>query len=261
MLHLLKIEWLKLKNYRTFWILFILFLISLFGINYITFLVQSNRPQDPMSTALIGAPFQFPEVWHTVTYMSGFLLFIPGVLMIITISNEFAFKTHRQNVIDGQSRTQFIITKMMLATIFAVISTIVVFITALLFGLFEKDSVFSTTGITYILYFFIQAVSYMMVSLLFGLFFRRSGIAIGVYFLYIFLLENLIAGLLDKYANHIGAYLPLKSTNSLIPFPFFRNITSQFYYEPNFTILLVLSAVYLTAYIIVGKRKFETVDL
>lgn len=261
MLHLLKIEWLKLKNYRTFWILSILFLISLFGINYITYLVQSNRPKDPMSTAIIGSPFQFPEVWHTVTYMSSFLLFIPGVLMIIAISNEFSFKTHRQNVIDGQSRTQFIVTKMLLAGILALVSTLVVFITAVLFGVFETGSVFSFTGINYVLYFFIQAVSYTMVSLLFGLFFRRSGIAIGVYFLYILVLENLLAGLLNKYVNHVGTYLPLETTDSLIPFPFFRNITSQFYYEPNFTVLLVLSAVYLTAYILVGKRKYETADL
>lgn len=261
MLHLLKIEWLKLKNYRTFWILSVLFLISLFGINYITYLVQSNRPHDPMATALIGSPFEFPEVWHTVTYMSSFLLFIPGVLMIIAISNEFSFKTHRQNVIDGLSRTQFIVTKMMIATILAIASTVVVFITALLFGLGEKASSFSLTGADYILYFFIQALSYTMVSLLFGLFFRRSGIAIGVYFLYILVLENLIAGLLNKYANHIGSYLPLESTDSLIPFPFFRNITSQFYYEPNFTVLLVLSIVYMIAYVIVGKRKFETADL
>ena len=41
MLHLLKIEWLKLKNYRTFWILSILFLISLFGINYIPYQIHS----------------------------------------------------------------------------------------------------------------------------------------------------------------------------------------------------------------------------
>jgi ABC-type transport system involved in multi-copper enzyme maturation permease subunit len=181
--------------------------------------------------------------------------------MIIAISNEFSFKTHRQNVIDGLSRTQFIVTKMMIATILAIISTIVVFITALLFGLGEKASEFSTTGMNYVFYFFIQALSYTMVSLLFGLFFRRSGIAIGVYFLYILVLENLIAGLLNKYANHVGTYLPLETTDGLIPFPFFRNITSQFYYEPNFTVLMVLSVVYLIAYVIVGKRKFETADL
>ena len=34
MMHLLKIEWLKIKKYRTFWILAILFLVTLVLWNY-----------------------------------------------------------------------------------------------------------------------------------------------------------------------------------------------------------------------------------
>ena len=66
MLHLLKIEWLKLKNYRTFWILSALYVISNYGVNYIAYLIQldisKNVGKNPMAKSLIGAPpFAFPR--------------------------------------------------------------------------------------------------------------------------------------------------------------------------------------------------------
>ncbi|MBN9299036.1 MAG: ABC transporter permease [Filimonas sp.] len=264
MIKLLKIEWLKVKNYRTFWILSALFLISIYGINYITYEVQStSRPKaNPMADAIIGTPpFQFPDVWHTVSYMSSFLLFIPGLLMIISMTNEYSFKTHRQNVIDGLSRTQFIMVKMVNVAIIAFISTLAVFLTALGFGLAEGASYFSFEKIEYIGYFFIQALSYTGVALLFSVLFKRSGIAIGVFFLYVVVLENLLAGLLNRYVYGIGHYLPLESTDNLIPFPFFRNVVKQFVTPPPTLYLLIAAVIYLAAYFFVCRRKFETDDL
>jgi hypothetical protein len=69
MMHLLKIEWLKLKNYRTFWILSALYLISIFGINYIVYRIQENiynaRQAKGMAEMMIGSrPYSFPTVWQ-----------------------------------------------------------------------------------------------------------------------------------------------------------------------------------------------------
>ncbi|HEV7622460.1 MAG TPA: ABC transporter permease, partial [Flavisolibacter sp.] len=215
MFHLLHIEWLKLKYYRTFWILSILFIISIFGINYITHEILSNDMlKNPSMTFIIGGPpFQFPQVWQTIPYVSGFLLFIPGLLMVISITNEYSFKTHRQNIIDGMSRTEFILVKMLLAVILALISSILVLITTVLFGIAEGGASVSFNGINFIGYFFIQALNYSFVAILFSLLFKRSGISIGVFFLYVVVLENMISGLLNRYTNHIGYYLPLKSAN------------------------------------------------
>ncbi len=173
MLHLLKIEWLKVKNYRTFWILSALFIISIFGINYIVFQVQQEARQSEFGK-MIGGPFDYPEVWHSGAYVSSFLLFIPGLLMIISITNEFSYKTHRQNIIDGLSRQQFIGVKMMLAVIIAFVSAAVVFLMALLFGKMSGGKELSFDKIEYIGLFFIQTLSYSMVALLFSLLFAVS---------------------------------------------------------------------------------------
>ena len=263
MFHLLHIEWLKLKYYRTFWILSILFIISIFGINYITHEILSNDMlKNPSMTFIIGGPpFQFPQVWQTIPYVSGFLLFIPGLLMVISITNEYSFKTHRQNIIDGLSRTEFILVKMLLAVILALISSILVLITTVLFGIAEGGASVSFSGINFIGYFFIQALNYSFVAILFSLLFKRSGISIGVFFLYVVVLENMISGLLNRYTNHIGYYLPLKSANSLIPFPFFRTLTKQFIYIPEVIYLILTVVIYMLFYFFFCKRKFETSDL
>jgi len=122
----------KVKNYRTFWILSILYLVSLFAATYIFHTLWETRPrQQGMGNAIMGTPLDFPDIWHTVSWMSSWLMFIPGLLMIISVTNEYSFKTHRQNIIDGWSRTEFILVKIVLAFIISIISTLVVFLIAL----------------------------------------------------------------------------------------------------------------------------------
>src|SRR5436853_6792779 len=137
MLHLLKIEWLKIKGYKTFWILAVLFLVSIVGLNYFVFYIKQGITQGNNSAvnAVLGAPFDFPNVWHTVSYFSSFLLFIPGLMIITLVTNEYSYKTTRQNIIDGWSRLQFIQVKIALVVMLALVSAIFVFLTALLFGI------------------------------------------------------------------------------------------------------------------------------
>ncbi len=99
MLQLLKIEWLKVKNYRTFWILSTLYLLSIWGINYIVYVIQwkiyhDKNAGDAAKLFLGGPPYAFPKVWAMTSYVSSFLLFIAGLLIIIIVTNEFSFKTH-----------------------------------------------------------------------------------------------------------------------------------------------------------------------
>ncbi|MGB8190849.1 MAG: hypothetical protein WCF67_02965, partial [Chitinophagaceae bacterium] len=130
MLQLLKVEWLKLKNYRTFWILAVLYILSIYGINYIIYMIQHEilreMKQEGVIKSIIGAPYSFPDVWQQASYVSGFLLFLMGLGIIIPTTNEFSYKTHRQNIVDGWSRKQFITVKLAMVGIIALVTTIIV---------------------------------------------------------------------------------------------------------------------------------------
>lgn len=266
MLHLLKIEWLKVKNYKAFWILSILFLVSIWGINYIVYLIQQRifeeRKAKEVATLLIGVPpYSFPRVWQMTTYVSSYLLFIPGLIMIILLSNEYSYKTHRQNIIDGLTRKQFITTKLIVGVVLAIIATITVIITAFGFGIFGEESI-SFDGMTYIFYFFLQALSFCWIAIIFSLLFKRSGIAIGVFFLYGLVLENVLVLVLNHYLDYSGRFLPIESSDAIIPAPLFENLQKQLAIkEVNVPLQLAFVVAYLAAYFFLSKRKFETDDL
>lgn len=265
MMHLLKIEWLKIKGYKTFWVLATLFLVSILGVNYFVFNIKQGISEgSAQANAIIGSPFDFPNVWHTITYFSSFLLFIPGLMIITSITNEYTYKTHRQNIIDGWSRQQFIHVKIALIVIIAIISTLFVFLTSILYG-FIAGSTFSFDKIEFIGYFFIQALSYCMLALLLSVLIKRSGLSIGLFFLYAFIIENFLGAIINntggnKGINGPGDYLPLNATDNLIPFPFFRNIV-QLGTQPSIYLLLGLCAVYLSLYYFFSVRQFKTQDL
>jgi magnesium-transporting ATPase (P-type) len=262
----LLIEWMKLKNYRAFWVLIILYLLSIVGINYITFRVQENIVADQqaknMAQLLIGQlPYSFPVVWQMVAFTSSFLLFIPGLLMIMSVTNEYSYKTHRQNIIDGWTRRDFISSKMLLAVVLSVVSTIMVILTAALFGSLEGSQEFSLAHFDYIGYFFIQALSYIMAALLIAVLVKRGALAIGIYFLYTMVIENVIKSVLNHYFNNIGRYMPLQSTDELIPAPVLYKLKLPFFTPPNYSSLLIAVTIYLVAYFIITAVKFEKDNL
>lgn len=264
---LLSIEWMKLKNYRAFWILLCMYVATIFGANYIIYRIQqviyAERQAKGIATMVLGnPPYSFPTVWQAASHVSSFLLFIPGLIMIISATNEYSYKTHRQNIIDGWTRQKFIASKIMLAALFAVLSTILVALTAAMFGLMQGDSSFSFEGFSYIGYFFLQAMSYIMVALLMAILFKRGGLAIGVFFAYALVLEQIIVLLMNRYLNYSGRYMPLETTDMLVPFPHIQRVMNKLVSNtPDYTSIFIVALIYLAAYLFIVVRKFKTDDL
>ena len=257
----------KLKNYRAFWILFCIYLATIFGANYIIYRIQlviyTERQAKGIATMVLGnPPYSFPTVWQAVAHVSSWLLFIPGLIMILTVTNEYSFKTHRQNIIDGWTRKQFITSKILLVVVFALLSTIVVSLTAVIFGFMSGEASFSFEGFSYIGYYFVQAMSYIMVALLMGVLFKRGALAIGIFFAYAMVLEQIIVLLLNKYANYMGRYLPLESTDMMIPFPHLQRVLNKLMATtPNYNLIFIVSLGYLAAYLFFTIKKFQTDDM
>jgi ABC-type transport system involved in multi-copper enzyme maturation permease subunit len=218
------------------------------------------------------SPYDFDKTWQTTSYAAGWLLLLPALLLIILVTNEFTFRTHRQNIIDGWSRKQFIEVKIVMGLIAAVLSTLLVFITALAFGFFS-GSEFSTNGISHVGYFFIKALSYNMVAILFSVLIRRTGFAIGVFFIYMGL-ENFISQLLDVWSlrlrtnngidlGSMGDYLPMNAADGLLTFPdnplkgMAKNVMPTDYYW----VVLTLTLAYLVLYYWWSINRMVKTDL
>jgi hypothetical protein len=251
----------KIKNYRAFWVFSIFYLVSIFLINYIGWSTHQRTTQEvPGSGAIMGHVYSFPKVWQTVGWMSSWLLYFPGMIIIMLMTNEFNFKTHRQNIIDGLSRNQFIGVKIVLAVFLAILITLANVLTAFYFG-FNSTGSFSTAGMEYIGYIFLQSIAYIFFALMLAVLFRRSGLAIIVFLLYGIIFEWLITALItfNFHWAPAGYFLPLQASDVLIPIPFGKKL---FYPDtPAVSVLVATIAAYLFAYIYFARRKFLQDDL
>ncbi|MBC7536878.1 MAG: hypothetical protein H7258_14395 [Ferruginibacter sp.] len=230
MFKLLKIEWLKIKNYKTFIIISSFFALGVVTSNYIVFSTFKNIVNKANTGGLVSKfnPYDFSYTWQTTSYTTGFLLMLPALLLIILVTNEFTFRTNRQNILDGWSREQFVNVKLMLAVIAAIVSTLLVLITAVSFGLASGTS-FSLNGFSHVGFFFLKALSYDLIAVLISVWIRRTGFAIGIYFIYLGA-ENIISQLLDVWSiklrsggiadlGSMGDYLPMNASDGLLTFP------------------------------------------
>lgn len=261
-MRLLQTEWLKIRHYRAFWVFTILYFASIAGINYIGFYINEvARANVPVTEILVGSPYSFPRVWGTVGFMSSWLLYFPGFLFIMLLTNEFTFKTHRQNIIDGWERKDFINVKFIFAFIFSVLATLFNLLIAFLFGWFAKSSDFSWSEFHLVGYIFIQTLSYISFAMLLAIVFRKSGVALAVYFLYGLIFESLISGFLNGklHLSPVGYFLPLQVTDTLLPLPFGKSL---FYADlPQEWVLVLVSLIYLGLYYFLALYKFNRDDL
>lgn len=226
MTRLFRIELIKISSNAAFWVLTclhigIILLIILSG-QFFLKTVSVNGESianliDPKAIPL----YQFPDIWHNVTYVAAYLKFILAIFIIISITNEISYDTLRQNVMNGLSRVDFMISKYYLIVVLALGSTFFVFLTALILGLINTPNVEAGDLIKYsgfIPAYLILLIAYLIFAVFIGLLIKRTGLAMGLMFLYTLIIEPVIA--LRIKTDWIKGLFPIKAINNLIHMPF-----------------------------------------
>ncbi|MDN3672299.1 ABC transporter permease [Flavobacterium branchiarum] len=175
--------------------------------------------------------FNFPFIWHFNTYIAAWLKFFLAIVIVSMMANEYSYGTLKQNLIDGLSKKEFVLSKFYTVILFALCSTVFVFIMSLLLGLSfssytEIDIIFS--GMEYLFAFFIKLIGFFSFCLFLGILVKRSAFALG--FLLVWsILEGIIKTVLvfvifpeSKIADYFIRLLPLEAMSNLIIEPFSR---------------------------------------
>lgn len=262
MRELLKIEWLKIKRYRTFWILIIFFAVLLPLFNYQILKGMINIGGNS-GLNILNQSYNFPNVWGNMGFWGSIFVLFLSILIIILTTNEYSFRTNRQNVIDGWTRLEFYHAKVCLAIIISLVATIYVFVMGVIFGFANSgsfDNMFS--GLEKILYFFILSLNYTGFALLISVYIKRSGLAIGLFLLYCLIIENILKGVLNwKFDSKLGNYLPLQASDELLPFPMMQMAQSMFgATAPAYMPLLITSVFWCAVYYFIGRRILLKTD-
>jgi ABC-2 type transport system permease protein len=191
--------------------------------------------------------------------MTGWLLYFPGFIMIFLVTNEFTFKTHRQNIIDGWSRKQFVMVKLAMAGILAIVCTILMTLASLAFGI-ASGSDFSFSNLQYIGYFFVLSYIYMLFAFILALFLRRAALSVGIFFIYALIFDNLLSGFINSQTKSpLGTYIsPLQVADDLFPIPFIDKMLPN---RPEIMLCLLISIIWIALYHFISLHKFENEDL
>ncbi|MFD1602682.1 ABC transporter permease [Flavobacterium artemisiae] len=172
--------------------------------------------------------FNFPFIWHFNTYVAAWLKFFLAIVIVSMMANEYSYGTLKQNLIDGLSKKEFILSKFLTVTLFALCSTVFVFIMSLILGLIfssytELDVI--VMDLDYLLAFFIKLAGFFSFCLFLGILVKRSAFALG--FLLVWsIIEAIIRGTLafqifpnSETDEKITQFLPLESMSNLIVNP------------------------------------------
>ncbi|HBD27363.1 ABC transporter permease subunit [Flavobacterium sp.] len=179
--------------------------------------------------------FNFPYIWHFNTYIASLFKIFLAIVIVSMMANEYTYGTLKQNLIDGLSKKEFILSKFLVVGTFAVASTLFVFVMSLILGYSfssynEMGIVFS--DLEYLLAFFVKLTAFFSFCLFLGILVKRSAFALGFLFIW-FIGENIFYWLVkfvilggdDKHKNFgdtMIRYFPMESMSNLIKEPFTR---------------------------------------
>ena len=229
MFRLLNIEFHKLKYNRASKVLSIIYFALLASIALIAAIKFDIGPIK-FHLAEQGI-FNFPYIWHFNTYVAAIFKFFLLLVIVSMMANEYSNKTLKQNLIDGLSKKEFILSKFYTVIAFALISTLFVFVVSLILGLAYSDFnelsiIFSE--LEYFVAFFVKLVAFFSFGLFLGILVNRSAFAVGAMFVWL-IAESIFKGYLyynlqdssntgDEVAS-IMRFLPLEAMANLIKEP------------------------------------------
>lgn len=245
MKRLIQIEWLKNYSY---------FPVILFSSIYFLLVIGFTLLCSVKSIPILGIPvnirdqgfLNFPQIWNFLTYITALLKIFLGLIIIFTISNEFTSKMFKQNVIDGLSKKEFILSKILTIGMLSLISTLVVFFMGLILGFSFSES--SDVSLIFKEFYFILGYFLKLFTFLSFLFFitvllKRVVFVFLSFFLWwiieiILLVVEYSSKVIEKFDNQgnritevpflLSDYLPLNVMSNLIDEPFQRiRIVSQ----------------------------------
>jgi ABC-2 type transport system permease protein len=220
---LLKLEWLKFKNLRVFRALAIAYTLLLMA----GLLVFKAMPELPGETFLQDL-FAFPVIWKWLGYGGNWLsFFCLGFMGILSVTTEFTNRTARQNLITGLRRDDFLKSKVLFLLAVAMAATVVYVLVGFAYGLLHSKLlsaalIFGSAGPWVIGRYFLMCLGYLTLGLSAGFLFRKSGLTIFAYIIYVSFGELFIRWVIHLKVLGGGrsmVYYPANALGYIMPVP------------------------------------------
>ena len=258
MFRLIQIELIKSLRFKAIWWLSLLYFAvvatMLFGvqtfINEILTDAGNNLPIQIPGVSL----YSFPLVWHNLAYLASFLKIFLAIISIILITNEFSYKTIKQQILNGLSRAESFWAKVLLNIMIALFATFIIGLMVVILGFRNTEEIslaLFTEKISFLAAYFFEVFAYLSFAFMIAILVHRSGFAIGILMLYAFIIEPIIS---YKLPAGYGDYLPIDSIGNIIQLPnsqLMRIFGIEFQQYVSITDLLISGAWVLVFHLII----------
>lgn len=229
MLHLLSIDLKKLTSYRTFWIVCGLYFITLAfttasGMEFLKWMARTFEDFGSKLNINRIPLYHFPDVWLNLIYFAGFFKIVLAIMTVISITNEFQYRTLRQNIIDGLSRWEFLATKILTNVLLSFLSVAMILVISFTTGLIYTPTInwsYVFADMEFLIAYFIEIFAFLSFALMLGILIQRSGLTI-ILLLLARMLEIIVRENIDEYVPSLVPFLPLESISNLVPVPLTR---------------------------------------
>lgn len=278
MKRLLSIELQKLWQNKASRVLIISYFVILCFISLIAS-IEFNIGGVPFRIAEQGI-FNFPFIWHFNTYVAGLLKIFLAVVIVSMMANEYSYGTLKQNLIDGLSKKEFILSKFLVVILFAIGSTFFIFLLSIILGYaFSSYTELSIvlTDMDYLLAYFVKLLGFFSFCLFLGILIKRSAFALGFLILWN-IIEWILYGVMKwglfrgtEIAENVSRFFPLESMSLLIFNParrmsIIRNaeqqagIVNENIYDVNYVQILIV-LIWTTLFVYFSYRLLKKRDL
>ncbi len=223
MKRLIKIDFRKYFHNRTFWVLSALYVVLVVFVFMVTESFLNHVMTNVGKNSPIAIPgfslYSFPYVWHNMAFLAGFFKIFLALLVIIFITNEYSYKTIRQNVMSGMSRVEFLFSKVIFVFFITLAVTLVLFLSALFLGFSHTENITSSlifSKIFFVPAYFLEVFTFLLMAMMFAFVLQKQGLAIGIFALYYYVAEPIIAFRLPA---GVARFMPIKMITHLIDVP------------------------------------------
>lgn len=262
MKYLLSIEFAKLRKLTSIKVIFLIYMVMvpllIYSLGYI--LGQTNLPFLPTSKEF----WSFPLVWKFTTYCASYFNVLMGVIIVIITCNEFTNRTLKQNIIDGLSKKETILSKYMIIVLVSIVITIFTAIIAFIYGVINSVEIDLFKNAHFIFIYFIQTLCYFSFAFFFAVLVKKSAMSI-LFFILSFLFETIIGAFLPKI---IYQFFPLNVFSKLTPIPFMEEFIKQATKGTGEVIpimelpsIIVLSMIYMLVFVVIAFQVLKKRDL
>ena len=273
MIRLLKIEWYKSFPSRYFRIMagiwLVAFLAMPVGFKLLLQYLESkgfSLDQLPGITATDLPIFDFVDLWQNLAYVYKCITIFLALLVIINITNELDYKTYRQNIIDGLSKGQFLVSKLLLILVLSSIVTLLVTTLGFIIGYIFSPVTewhFVAKHINFMGAYWLHVLLFLSFSMLLALLIKRAGIVIALLLFYMTIVEPIGASIVTFGLKMplLADLLPMEAIWNLVPRPIEKyGLQETRYWVSAQSVFIAVGylAMYLTAiWLLLTKRDVK----